>query len=398
MLKIDDYSREINRCLQCNFCLATCPVYNEDMVESSVARGRINLINAAMIEKSIPVTGRAREIINRCLLCTNCMQGCPSGIPVDDIIIAARTELFNQFGLGTVEKMLFRQLLNRKSPGTLASRAVSLIRKLNLFPGPLPALASPPFEQRVSGIISPAGAPRARVAYFIGCGTNYLYPDTGEAVVKVLVENQIEVVVPANQSCCGIPALAHGDQQTAVESLRANAEVFAELDVDAIITDCTSCGYMLKTKASKVLPHDDPYRKTMALMAKKTFEVTEYLAGLGLVKKFKSRPASITYHVPCHRGWSKGLLDAPRKLVALMPEAHLVEMKGAEKCCGAGGSTFINHSDLGAGIRSQKLEDIKATGAAMVMTQCPACRFYLGEGLKDSSIKVLHPMSVLASA
>jgi glycolate oxidase iron-sulfur subunit len=397
--KIEDYVKEINRCLQCNFCLATCPVYKEDMVESSVARGRINLINAAMVEKTIPLSDRARELINRCLLCTSCMQGCPSGIPVDDIIIAARDELFNKFGFGYVEKFVFRQVLNRRSVGTLATRAVSLLKKFNLFPGPVPPLASPPFEQRISGTVSPSGAVRARVAYFIGCGTNFLYPDTGEAVVKVLVENGFEVVIPPGQNCCGIPALAHGDQQAALEAIRGNAEIFASLDVDAVVTDCTSCGYMLKVKAAKVLPPGDPCRSQVSAVAGKVFEVTEYLAGLGLDKTPRPQSTRITYHVPCHRAWSRGLPEAPRNLVALVPGTELVEMRDPQGCCGAGGAAFITHPGLSERIRSRKLDDILDTGAEIVMTQCPACRYYLTEGLKEKGgIRVVHPVSILAGS
>ncbi|MGB9826158.1 MAG: (Fe-S)-binding protein, partial [Desulfofundulus sp.] len=383
MYKLEDYIKEINRCLQCNFCLATCPVYKEDMVESSMARGRLNLINAAMVEKSIPLSDRVRELVNRCLLCTSCMQGCPSGIPVDDIIIAARQQLFNKFGSGLVEKFVFRQVLNQRSAGTLATRAVSLLRKFNLFPGSVPPLASPPFEQRISGTVRPSGVARARVAYFIGCGTNFLYPDTGEAVVKVLVENGVEVVIPPNQNCCGIPALAHGDQQAALEAIRGNAEIFASLDVDAVITDCTSCGYMLKVKAAKVLPPDDPCRSQVVALAGKVLEVTDYLTGLGLEKTPRLQSSRVTYHVPCHRAWSQGLSDAPRKLLALIPGIRLVEMQNPLGCCGAGGTTFITHSGLSERIRLRKLEDMLGTGAEIVVTQCPACRYYLNEGLKE---------------
>lgn len=399
MYTIKDYAKEINRCLQCNFCLATCPVYREDMVESSVARGRINLIQAAMVEKSIPLTERGRELLNRCLLCTNCVQGCPSGIPVDDIIIAARHELFEKFGIGMTEKFIFRQVLNQRSVASLASRAVSLLKKLRLFPGPIPPLADPPFEQRVAGTVSPGGKPRARVAYYIGCGTNYLYPDTGEAAVKVLAENGFEVVIPKNQHCCGIPALAHGDLQAALDSVRGNADIFTSLDVDAVVTDCTSCGYMLKVKSAKLLSRDDPCFAKASAIAEKTFEITEFIARMGLIKTPRPRAASVTYHVPCHRVWSKDLPGAPRRIISLIPRSRLVEMSEPQRCCGAGGAFFVSRPELGENIRRRKLNDILGTGAEDVMTQCPSCRYYLNEGLKShGGFRVMHPVSILADS
>jgi len=395
---IEDYSCEINRCLQCNFCLATCPIYREDMVESSVARGRINLINATMVEKTLPLSDRARDLINRCLLCSSCMQGCPSGIPVDDIIIAARHELIKKYGLGMAEKYIFRRVLKTRSVGPLANKVVSMLRRLKLFPGQIPELANPSFNQRVSGTLTPAGDKRGRVAYFIGCGTNYLFPDTGDAVIKVLLENGVEVIVPKNQHCCGIPALAHGDLESALYAIRENTEIFASLDVDAVITDCTSCGYMIKVKAARALPPDDPCLGKALSVAGKTFEATEYIARLGLIKTPHSQPIKTTYHVPCHRAWSRDLPGAPRTLASLIPDLQLLEMREPQRCCGAGGAFFLGQPDLSQSIRQRKIDDILDTGAGVVMTQCPACRYYLQQGLRNQpEMRVVHPVSLLAA-
>ncbi len=396
MYELREYSKELNRCLQCNFCQDTCPVYAQDKVESSVARGRLSLIQATLVEKTIDITPRVEELVNRCLLCTSCMQGCPSGIAVDDIVISARNELSKHKGVGLVKKFVFRQVLNNRSFSKVAGKALATAKRLRLAPAYLPAASGPPFEERFSGIINAIGPERAKVAYFIGCATNLLYPDTGEAVIKVLRENGITVVVPDGLSCCGIPALAHGDSQAAVEAVHANADALASLDVDAIITDCTSCGYMLKVKASKVLAADDPYQQKVDTVSKKVVEVTEFITGLGLVKEPHSKQSKVTYHVPCHRSWSQGLVQAPRKLVSLIPEIQLVEMREPQKCCGSGGSFFVDHKELAANIRQGKLDDIALTGADAVITQCPACRMYLEEGVKGART-ILHPVELLAN-
>jgi len=79
------------------------------------------------------------------------------------------------------------------------------------------------------------GKARARVAYFVGCATNTLYPDTGKAAVDVLTHNGIEVVVPEGQVCCGMPALADGDLPLVQEMAQKNVAALTACDVDAIV-------------------------------------------------------------------------------------------------------------------------------------------------------------------
>ncbi|HBV87594.1 MAG TPA: hypothetical protein DEF42_13310 [Desulfosporosinus sp.] len=405
MYRLKDYAKEINRCIQCNFCLEHCPVYIEDGLESSVARGRLNLIQALLLEKTLILSDRAGVLLNRCLLCTNCTQGCPSGIPVDDIVITARVELQKNYGLGRGKSFLLRQVVNRSNTTNIATKALSLARRLNMVPEEFPEVVSPSFEQRVPSIVKPEGEIRGKVGYFIGCATNYLYPEIGDAVIKVLTALGYEVVIPANQHCCGIPALAHGELGAAQEAVRWNADLFSKLDVDAVITDCTSCGYMLKVKAAKTLENNDPCQSKVASVAEKVVEITEFVTREGLGHNFKLilgkskdlERMDVTYHVPCHRAWSPNLIQAPRKLISMLPAVSLAEMNEPQRCCGAGGSFFVDHKDLAESILDRKLKNIQSTGAEAVMTQCPACRYYLRGGL-EKKMPVFHPLELLAKA
>lgn len=418
MYRIEDYAKEINRCIQCNFCLEHCPVYIQEGVESSVARGRLNLIQAFLVEKTIVPSERGGELLNSCLLCTNCTQGCPSGIPVDDIVITARTELKKAYGLGKGKGFLLRQVVNRSNTTNLATWALSLAKRLNMVPKDFPEVPSRSFEQQVATNVKPKGKVRGKVGYFIGCATNYLYPEVGDAVVKVLSACGFEVVIPEKQHCCGIPALTHGELAVARDAVRWNTDLFADLDVEAVITDCTSCGYMLKVKAAKTLDIADPYQTKIAGVASKVVEITEFITREGLWQDLKlilgdsynearlagvnphetaDKERRVTYHVPCHRAWSPNLIQAPRKLISILPAVSLVEMSEPQRCCGAGGSFFVDHENLAESIRERKLNDIKSTEADAVVTQCPACRYFLRNGLGKRK-SVIHPVELLAQA
>ena len=145
------------------------------------------LINKChLIEKTMPVTPRVKEIISRCLLCTSCTRSCSSQVPCDEIITAARIELSSESGtVDSLKKLVMRKVLNQRGLAGVLSKAGAWAQKLNITSMELPTLASTPFDRQMSGIIAAEGDKRARVAYFVGCGTNFIFPDTGQAVVKV---------------------------------------------------------------------------------------------------------------------------------------------------------------------------------------------------------------------
>ena len=234
------------------------------------------------------------------------------------------------------------------------------------------------------------------MAYFVGCGTNFLFPDTGVATVQVLTRNGWEVVIPAGQVCCGIPAMAEGDLAAAREMVVTNLKLFDLENVDAVITDCTSCGLMLKENFSKMLEPEDPLQEKAQAWADKIFEITDFLQQQGLTDTPATLDACFTYHVPCHRGWSPTVVDAPRELLGNLPGAELRELPDPEKCCGAAGTFFMEHRDLSESIRSHRVEQIEASEVQTVITQCPVCRFYLSAGLAHQ--QVTHPVIMLAQA
>ena len=396
MLELERYRDMMERCSHCGLCQATCPVYLEDLLQTHLARARVDLIRACLLDGELPVTRRLREIVDRCLLCTNCTQTCAAGIPLDEIIVAARYELYRGKRRNVPHRYLLQRFMKNRGFTGLLGTGARLAGKAGWKPEDLPDPCSTTFDARYSGRIAAEGDVRARVAYFVGCATNSFHPDTGEDVVRVLVRNGIEVVIPDGAVCCGMPVLAEGDMVLVQEMVRKNMTLLAGLEVDAILTDCTSCGMMLKEKALKALPEEDPVRHLAEAVSSRVWEVTEYLSRVGLAVEPSSLSEEYTYHVPCHRGWNPGLVDAPRKLLSRIPDAGLKEMEHPERCCGAGGAFFLESRELSESIREKKLDDIRKTGAGTVLTQCPSCRSYLASHLNPGV--VMHPVSFLARA
>jgi len=399
MKKVAEYADQIAKCSHCSYCQASCPVFLEDMVESVLPRNRIEVISRSIIDRSMPLSPRALEIIDRCLLCTNCSQMCSSQVPIDEIVVAARAAINEQKGgLSGVKNLVMGKMLKQRGLTAWVGKAGAMAQKVGIAAKDMPPLAAKSFDKFYSGTIKAEGEPRGRVAYFVGCGTNFMFPDTGVATVKVLTRNGIEVIIPEGQVCCGIPSMAEGDLKSAREMVRANVAIFSELAVDAIITDCTSCGMMFKEKFSKMLKTDDPLQERIGALAPRVWEATDYLNSVEITDTPGPLNRSFTYHVPCHRAWSPTVRHAPRQLLTQIPGAEFRELDNPERCCGAAGAFYLEHQELSAGIRSHRAADITENGADLVVTQCPVCRFYIGSALKEAGTEVIHPMIMLARA
>ncbi|MGE5389722.1 MAG: (Fe-S)-binding protein [Deltaproteobacteria bacterium] len=399
MKRVEEYADQITKCSHCSYCQASCPVFLQELVESVLPRNRIEVILRSVIDKSMPLSPRALEIIDRCLLCTNCTQGCSSQVPIDEIVVAARAAINEQKGgLAGVKNLVMGKMLKQRGLTALMGRAGAMAQKVGIGTKDMPLLAGKTFDKYYSGTVKAEGATRGRVAYFVGCGTNFMFPDTGVATVNVLTRNGIEVIIPEGQVCCGIPSMAEGDIKSAREMVQINVSIFSKLEVDAIVTDCTSCGMMFKEKFGKMLEADDPLQNVVNEMASRVWEATDYLNSVGLTSTPGSLEGSFTYHVPCHRAWSPTVRHAPRQVLTQISGAEFRELENPERCCGAAGAFYMDHRELSEGIRSNRVRDIEENGADLVVTQCPVCRFYIGSALKEKGTEVIHPMTMLARA
>lgn len=398
---LDSYQKQVTKCSHCALCESVCPVYLDDMLETHVARARVDLINETLYKKTMPVTPRVREIINRCLVCTSCTQSCGSAVPVHEIIIAARAALHDSEKRSlfqTLQGVFTKIMMESRGFKGLPAFMLAVAQALHLAPEGFPKISLRSFDSLYpAGSYPPAGARRARVAYYTGCAINTMDVETGVSVMKVLQHNGVAVVLPEKLTCCGIPALGEGDIKTTQKMVRNNISILAELDVDAIVVDCTSCGMMLRIEAAKLLSADDPLQAKAVALSAKVFEVSDYLNTLGLAVKPGKLEERYTYHVPCHRGWTPTLGGAPLQLLDQIPGLEYHAMEEPEKCCGAGGAFFVNYSDLSRGIRKKKLDDIGNTGADVVISQCPGCRSYISAGMSENR-KTIHPITLLRRA
>lgn len=392
------------RCMKCGFCMSSCPVYGVDHIESHVARGRNMLINWAD-NNEITSDNSYRESLYYCLLCRRCEAVCPARISSAAIILQARANLVKQKGLTWPQRFVYRGILKHRF---LVARALGLaawlpgfsrkegkpLRHLADFASGLsmdlsiPRLSKPFLSRRITSRTSPPEGTRVRgeVAVFPGCAFEFFFADTGKDVVLVLAEAGFEVICPDDLTCCGLAVHSAGDLATAQLMARHNIEILSRFD--HIITGCATCGSALKNYENW-FPENDSYRPKARDFARKVEDLSEFLMRQGFGPQSKnSYPVTVTYHDPCHLKWHQGISDDPRRILNSIEGVNYVEMEGADKCCGLGGSFGLTHRDVSLAILDTKMESIKKTEAEVVVTSCPGCLIQLMDGVRRHRISI----------
>lgn len=392
-MKLEDYTEISARCSQCNFCQAACPVFMTKGNENWLARNRLNLIRKVLMDKTMEPTPRFREILDTCLLCTGCTQNCSSMVPVDEIIIAARSRVSgSESGVSSLKKKLLSGVMKSGSVMNLMVKAGSVAQKFGIAPDNLPPISSKPFSSRRKGTLKPEGNAEQRVAYYAGCGTNFFYPETGEALTDILLKLKTEVVIPEGITCCGVPLLSEGDIEGAAELFRKNIEILAAIECDKIIMDCTSCIMMFMKKGAKLFAKDDPVMEKVTQVSAKIENALTYVIRNNNLNSKKINDGNFSWHIPCHLNKSDRDYNAA-EIVASITGAEYRELESPELCCGAGGAYYMKDKSLSEKIREKKINTIKQTEASTVITECPMCRYYISRGVPE--IEVLHPLDYI---
>lgn len=389
---------EIRLCAKCGKCRAVCPTFLVTGDEAKVARGRISLIEA-LVQGVVPASSYTREILMSCYRCMRCVEACPSGVRVDQIIQYAKNLLAREMGLNWVARMVFRGVLPRRRLYDRLVRAACLIQRV--FPGDtaqpvrhlplfykgkrhMPRIARRSALQRFPELVKGRGA--LKVSVFAGCVLNYVYPEIVASLLRVLEMHGVDIIFPKNQLCCGAPVLACGDLDAARTLARRNIASLEPGKVDAILFGCASCGFTMK--------HDYPLLIEGAeRFADKVYDITEFIdAYLGYSNL--AIEERVTYHDPCHLRWGRGIAAPPRKI--LRESSRFVEMEGAESCCGLGGSFSLTHYRVSCALGEAKVEAIRASGADIVATACPGCILQLQDQLARNKMdtRVMHVIQI----
>jgi len=236
-----------------------------------------------------------------------------------------------------------------------------------------------------------------RVALFVTCLVDLYRPVVGFAAIKLLEQAGCKVEVPEAQTCCGQPGYNSGDRGSAVKLAQQVIRVFE--GYDAVVTPSGSCGGMIKTHYTEMLADDPAWAKRAEALAAKTYELTQFLRDVmkwdGVAAHFAG---STTYHDSCSSLRELKVKQQPRALLGKVDGLAFKELPDGEPCCGFGGTFCVKFPDISNKMVEAKVDNIKATGADMVLAADLGCLLNIAGKLKraGSKVQVRHIAEVLA--
>jgi heterodisulfide reductase subunit D len=351
----------LDSCVKCGSCVDVCPVYSHNR-ELEITMGGFFTNLKSFVRKAYGLSGmfygpaKIQDMLKSysehpylCTLCGRCGRVCPAFIDAKALRIAAREFM--------VEKGEYPPVIERL--------AETLDKGHNIV--------GEPAEDRSMWVQALSEVPehmfqkeKAKVVYFVGCVASY-FPMTKkipQSFVQILHKAGVDFTLLGGEEwCCGFPMIAAGMKKKAEAMIQHNLEKVKEKGAESIVFACPSCFHTWRESVNTEI---------------EIFHSTQFIKRLMDEGKihFRGRATKVTYHDPCDLGRGNGVYEAPREIIKAIPGVELVELEENREechCCGGGGDLEIIRPDLSAALAEAKIQEIKATGADMVLSACQQC-------------------------
>ncbi len=411
------------RCIQCGACANVCPVYQTvgGHVFGSIYISAIGIILTAFYEG----LDKAKELTRACIGCRSCSAVCPAGIDLEEIILHLRNMVTEKYGMGVIKNVAFKAIMKNRTLFHSMVKAASKLQKpltgkdddssppvIRHLPmhfmsrdytewRDLPSIAEKSFREQFDLIEQQVENPRYTVGIFIGCGADFVYPESGLALVRVLNYLNVKVVFPEGQNCCGIPALYAGDNETGIYLAKQSVQAFSAVKIDYVLSLCPTCTMGVKRDFIKRLADEPEWKDKAANLSEITMDAARFLEEiLNATEEIRKAPRArekITYHDSCHLKRGNGVWKEPRTLLEAAGYT-IDEMKNSDRCCGFGGTySFLSHPQISKQITLDKVDAIRQTGVKTVAMDCPGCMIMLkgAMGKADKTVRCLHTVELL---
>jgi L-lactate dehydrogenase complex protein LldE len=135
-------------------------------------------------------------------------------------------------------------------------------------------------------------------------------------------------------------------------------------------------------------------------VAPRVHELSEFLVDvLGVTDVGAWFPHRVTYHPTCHSLRMLRVGDRPLRLLRAVRGIELVELPGADECCGFGGTFAMKNADVSIAMGADKARHVVETGAEVLVAGDNSCLAHIGGilGRQRSGVRRMHLAEVLAS-
>ena len=383
MAKIPNVEEDVLACIQCGYCNAVCPTYEEFKWESASPRGKIYFLKRFL---SLNILGKLfkneeykKGFVKSLYICAGC-GACNKICPVS-IELSHRWEELKEW-------LVIEGYAPLEGHKPLRER-VKTVR--NPYNEPIPKRN----DWVPSGIKL---SPQPEILYFVGCTESYRRQEIAQATANILKIADVDFTILGSfEQCCGSPLLRTGLSDIVKEELMPqNVDNIEKLGVSEIVTACSGC--------FQTLTND--YPRELGPLPFKVLHISQYVERLlneGRLE-FKGKVENkVTYHDPCHLGRHVGVFEEPRRLLSRIPGIDFVEMrriKMKSQCCGAGGGFKIAFNEKATTIGSKRVAEAMQTEADFIITCCPFCKTNLLHGgeIIENGLKTYDLMEVILKA
>jgi L-lactate dehydrogenase complex protein LldE len=239
-----------------------------------------------------------------------------------------------------------------------------------------------------------------RIALFVTCFNDTLFPATGRAVVELLERLGHTVEFPEDQTCCGQMHANTGYREEAIALARRFVRVFAGAEM--IVSPSASCVAMVRDQYPRLAQAsgDGALAREVGALVPRVLELSELLVDhLGVDDVGAAFAHRVTYHPTCHSLRALHVGDRPLRLLRAVRDIDLVELADARECCGFGGTFAVKNAATSSAILADKVRHVLDTRAEVCVAADNSCLMHIGGALRRrrTGVRTMHLAEILAS-
>jgi Fe-S oxidoreductase len=381
MARLPDLEDDVLACIQCGYCNAVCPTYEEFKWESASPRGKMyfirNFLHPTILEKLLKKEEKYKQEFVKslyiCASCGACNRICPVRIELSHRWEELKEWLYFE-GYAPLEdhKPIWDRTKRTRNPYDEPIKD-----RNNWLPDEIRLSTDP------------------EILYFVGCTESFRRQEIAKATATILDKANVNfTILGIHEQCCGSTLLRTGQTDLAKnELIPQNIDLMQNVGVEEVVTACSGC--------FQTFTND--YPRELGKLPFKVLHISQYLERLineGRLEFTKKVSKKVTYHDPCHLGRHTGVFEAPRNVLKKIPGLEFEEMLRhhiQSKCCGAGGGFKIAFNEQATTIASKRVNEAMDTGADCIITCCPFCKSNLLDGADsvEGGLKTMDLMELV---
>ncbi len=367
--------KSVENCINCGLCIQHCPVVAAVGVNQFSGPRSIGV----ELSRSPPEFWTSADTVYLCTGCGTCREICPKNVNIPEVVNIIRSRIFIHRpdlvpkGLHIVREIIIENSLAFEPWDDHEEKLES--RNMRLARLGLPFVEDPREE-------------KAEVLFYPGCQAEERAQEVKEAAKVILDFFDVNFTVLDEMSCCGLPSVLMGDNETAQSLAKKLHEKVKKSDVKIVVTTCAGC----TSNLSELVASNGWGIPAVHILEYIVEEIGLDKLQSAVKKATAFSDVHVSVHDPCHliRHTSRQVMEYALDILSQFPGVKVTESEAHDSCCGGGGMVAYHSSDVANAVVKENLEAIGNTGADRVVTPCPLCTAQIESNLfkTGSSVEV----------